>query len=313
MQLNRPTITVVIPAYNRKATICYCLESVLRQTVSPFEIIVVDDCSTDNTVDIVKSFSDPRIRCITLDENSGAQVARNRGIKEAQGEWIAFLDSDDAWVPNKLERQLEALNLVNFSPMVVVHSDCWRYDVDKEKQEICYLPLVDGEKPFALLLSAIGPMFQGILTSKAALEKIGLLDESVPSYQEWDTSIRLARECHFIHIREPLFIYYLHCGDTISKNKMRDIEGYQYVVDKFRDEIVRYCGKGTLNKHLIANAIRAKRYGLDAESLKILEKNCRRSIAIVTIKWMLQKGINPRYYEQFMAYFRRFRFIKSCN
>lgn len=104
-------ISVVIPTYNREKTIRYCLDSVLNQTYSPIEIIVVDDCSTDMTVPVIKSYSDIRIRCIVLDKNSGAQAARNRGIKEAKGEWIAFQDSDDEWSSqNKLEYEIKILN-----------------------------------------------------------------------------------------------------------------------------------------------------------------------------------------------------------
>jgi len=105
----KPSISVILPTYNRVKTIRYCLDSVLAQTFSPAEIIIIDDCSTDDTVLIVGSYSEPRVRCIVLEKNFGAQAARNRGILEAKGEWIAFHDSDDEWMPDKLERQIQAL------------------------------------------------------------------------------------------------------------------------------------------------------------------------------------------------------------
>jgi glycosyltransferase involved in cell wall biosynthesis len=112
------SVTVVIPAYNRAKTITYCLDSVCNQTVSPLEIIVVDDCSTDDTVAVVNdySLSHSSVRCVVLEKNAGAQAARNRGIMEARGEWIAFQDSDDEWVSDKLEKQIAALAMVEFDP-----------------------------------------------------------------------------------------------------------------------------------------------------------------------------------------------------
>lgn len=300
-------VSVVVPTYNRSDTICYCLASLLAQTFPLGEIIIVDDCSTDNTVEIVKSISDPRIRCIVLEKNSGAQVARNRGIREATGDWIAFQDSDDEWLSEKLEKQIAALAEINFQPMTVVHTDCFRYDLQTDSRTLWTLPLINGTAVYPLLLTSSGPMFQGILTSKAALEKIGFLDEAVPSYQEWDTAIRLAKECRFIHIKEPLFVYHLHGGETISKNKKRDIDGYQYIVDKFRDEILLYCGIATLNKHLIGNSLRAKRFGLDSEALAILGKCQGRSLRMPLLKWMIQNNIDLGYYERCNNFLGMFR------
>lgn len=305
--MSKLSVTVIIPTYNRAETITYCLDSVCNQTVPPNEIIVVDDCSTDDTVQAVRSFSDPRIRCIISEKNSGAQAARNRGIRLARGDWIAFQDSDDEWLPEKLEKQIAALAEVNFNPMTVVHTDCFRYDHQTGNRTLWELPLVHGTAAFPLLLTSAGPVFPTILTSKTALERIGFLDESVPSFQEWDTSIRLARECRFIHIREPLFIYHLHDGKTISKNQRREIDGYQYIVDKFREEILQNCGIDTLYEHLIGNAIRAKRYGLDAEALNILGKCRGHPLSMALLKWMMHNNIDPGYYERFIVWVRRLR------
>jgi len=251
MNMHSVKISVVIPVYNREKTIRYCLDSVLNQTYSPMEIIVVDDCSTDKTVQVIKSYSDPRIRCIVLDKNSGAQAARNRGIKEAKGEWIAFQDSDDEWMPEKLEKQIKIIEKENFNPWLVVHSNCLRYYPSKGEKKIWLLPEIVGDNVYPLLLEKPGPLFQGLLVSKMALEKIGYLDENVPSYQEWDTSIRLAKYCKFFHIKEPLFIYYLHEDKTISKNKRIDIEGREYILYKFENDIKTHCGEKVWERHLI--------------------------------------------------------------
>ncbi len=193
-------------------------------------------------------YPDPRVRCIRLQKNSGAQAARNRGIREAKGEWIAFQDSDDEWLPAKLEKQIHALKLCGFDPLTVVHGDYISLDAAGENMPV-ELPLVEGDGIYSLLLSRPGPCFPSLLVSKYALERIGYLDEMVPAYQEWDTSIRLARICRFIHLREPLFIYHLHSGETISKDKVRDIRGYQYIIDKFEREIRGLCGEDVWQFH----------------------------------------------------------------
>ena len=250
---------------------------------------MVDDCSIDKTVEIVRSYPDPRVRCIVLEKNLGAQAARNRGIREAQGRWIAFQDSDDEWLPEKLETQIVALTKVNFNPMTVIHADCYRYDHQTDNKTLWELPLIHGSSVFSLLLKSAGPMFQSILTSKAAIEKMKFLDESVPSFQEWETSIRLARECGFIHIRKPLFIYHLHNGETISKNKKREIRGYQYIIDKFRKDILQQCGPIVLNSHLTSNALKALRWGYYTEAHEILTNSIGESVYIKYLKWIARK------------------------
>ena len=105
-------ISVIIPTYNSAEYIAETLESVCAQTYRNIEILVIDDCSSDDTSEIVEKYAtkDLRIRLIKLNENKGAANARNIGAKSAVGEWIAFLDSDDLWVPNKLEKQIYKIN-----------------------------------------------------------------------------------------------------------------------------------------------------------------------------------------------------------
>lgn len=232
-----PLITVVIPTYNREKTIKYCVDSVISQTYSNIEIIIVDDCSIDNTYTVAKGMNDNRLRVIQLEENAGAQAARNRGIIEAKGEWIAFLDSDDIWRSDKLEMQIAVLKNVEFNSYTVVHSNCKCLDEANGSEWIWNVPLTEGDC-YGELLSRPGPLFPTFLTSKKALFDIGLLDDKVPSYQEWDTAIRLSKVCSFVHIDAPLFTYILHEGETISKNKNRDIEGYWYVVSKHKNDMM---------------------------------------------------------------------------
>ena len=104
-----PRVSVIIPTYDRAETLPDAIDSALEQTVSDLEVVVVDDGSTDDTPSVLASVDDPRVRPVVHATNRGANVARNTGIEHARGEYVAFLDSDDRWHPEKLERQLEAL------------------------------------------------------------------------------------------------------------------------------------------------------------------------------------------------------------
>ena len=108
-------ITAIIPIHNSSKHIKQCIESVLNQTYKNIELILIDDASTDNSVELVKNIKDNRIKLIELKENSGAAVARNKGIEEATGDYICFLDSDDYWLPNKLERQIKFIEENNYT------------------------------------------------------------------------------------------------------------------------------------------------------------------------------------------------------
>lgn len=99
-------VSIIMPSYNTGKFIAETINSVLAQTYTNWELIIVDDCSTDNTDEVVAGFCDERIRYIKNEKNSGAAVSRNRALREAKGKWIAFLDSDDLWLPQKLEKQI---------------------------------------------------------------------------------------------------------------------------------------------------------------------------------------------------------------
>lgn len=113
----KPFVSIITPVYNSEKYIADAINSVLSQTYGNWEMIIADDCSTDNTANIIKQFADPRLRYICLKENSGAAIARNIALENANGRFIAFLDSDDTWKPEKLEKQLKFMldNNIGFS------------------------------------------------------------------------------------------------------------------------------------------------------------------------------------------------------
>ena len=243
------TVSVVIPTYNRARLISRSIRSVQNQTYPVTEIIIADNASTDDTEQVVSELSsrDSRIVYLKLPQNRGAQAARNAAIRRATGRWITFLDSDDEFLPQKIEKQLKTALL---QKVPVVHCEC--YVQRGEKGE----PALYGTRPlagniYAQVLSASypGPTFPGLFVQKEALESIGLLDESVPSWQEWDTTIRLAKLYSFAYAADPLFIYYQHAGETISKDNTRESEGYARIVEKHANEIRDFAGPDVLAHH----------------------------------------------------------------
>ena len=108
-------VSVIMPSYNTAPYIEETVQSVLNQTYKNWELIIVDDCSTDETDDILSKFTDERIRIYKNEKNSGAAVSRNKALREARGRWIAFLDSDDLWSPNKLEKQIAFMKTNGYS------------------------------------------------------------------------------------------------------------------------------------------------------------------------------------------------------
>ena len=127
-------VSVIMPSWNTAKFIGESIQSVINQTYQHWELIIVDDCSTDNTDEIVASFGDSRIRYLKNDENCGAALTRNRALREAKGEWIAFLDSDDLWNPEKLEKQLFFMNQNEF---VFSYHDYEKIDEKSEPLNIC--------------------------------------------------------------------------------------------------------------------------------------------------------------------------------
>jgi glycosyltransferase involved in cell wall biosynthesis len=135
--MKNPTVSVIIPTYNRENLIGRAIYSVLKQTYQDFEIIVIDDDSTDNTREVIKEFQrkDKRIKYIKHGKNKGGSAARNTGIREAKGKYIAFQDSDDEWLSGKLEKQIKMFKKAPLE-IGVIYTGFWRIEEDKKE----YIP-----------------------------------------------------------------------------------------------------------------------------------------------------------------------------
>ena len=209
----RPVVSVVIPTYNRAHLVGRAIQSVLRQTYSDFELIVVDDGSTDNTVEVVEAYQDPRIRLIRLARNYGVSRARNEGIQAARGEWVAFLDNDDEWLPRKLELQMARFRETDDPRITVVYGRGYRrYGESAELKLPPPRVFFEGDV-FDHLLGSWSPGASGFVVRRSSLLGVGGFDEELAGSEDWDLWLRLAKAGHhFAAVRELVGVKYEHAG-----------------------------------------------------------------------------------------------------
>lgn len=243
---NEGMVSIIIPAYNRANKIATALRSIQSQTYPNWEAIVVDDGSSDKTCDVVLEMAgnDERIRLVRHQQNRKAQAARNTGIRAAKGEWIAFLDSDDEYLPESIQ---DRLTLAEKEQVPVVHSECYILKPGEEKQLYKIRPL--SGNIYKKVLEKEGPVFPALLVKKEALEQIGLLDEKIRAYQEWDTAIRLAKNNQFAFCPKPTFIYDYRCDDSMSRDSILNGKGYLQIFHKHYWEIWKNLGIKGLAYH----------------------------------------------------------------
>jgi len=235
MTKKSPTVSVIIPTYNRAHLVGRAIQSVLDQTYKDFEIIVVDDGSTDNTEEIVNGFGDHRIRYIRHKENRGAAAARNTGIKAARGEYIAFQDSDDEWLPEKLEKQIRVFETA--PPEVgVVYTDMLRIS-ENGKTEYWHSPSITNGgliNPKTSDYQVMGLGIQSTLIRKDCFDKVGLFDEKFTRFIDLELFIRLSKHYRFEHIKEPLVKY--HATQGISSNVNSLLTAQKLLFEKYSEE-----------------------------------------------------------------------------
>jgi glycosyltransferase involved in cell wall biosynthesis len=211
---DKPIISIIIPAYNASKTIQETIQSVLNQTFLNFELIVIDDGSTDSTLDVISQISDPRVTVFSY-PNAGISTARNRGIEKASGDYITFLDADDLWASDKIETQFEALQK---NPQAAV-AYSWTTIIDKSnnavRQGSCYEK--SGDVYSKILVKNFLDSGSNIMVRKEAIDKIGRFNPSLKHAADWEFYIRLAAEFEFNCV--PKFqVFYRVSENTSSCN-----------------------------------------------------------------------------------------------
>jgi glycosyltransferase involved in cell wall biosynthesis len=232
--MSKPTVSIILPTFNRAHVIGRSIRSLLDQTYRGFELIVVDDGSTDNTESVVKSFRDTRIRYLKYEPNRGAAHARNLGIQEARGQCIAFQDSDDEWLKDKLEKQIRVMSVAPPS-MGIVYTGYWRV-AGKQRT---YLPSSDKRTKdldiHNLLLKENFVTTQTVLLKEECLKKVGLFDERLPRLQDWELWLRVSKHYLFEFIDEPLVITYFQ-KDSITSKPDALINAFDLILQKYAQD-----------------------------------------------------------------------------
>ena len=240
MNNDKPKVSVIVPTYNRAHFIKKAINTVLEQTYQDFEIIVVDDGSKDETEDVVKSIKDDRIRFIKHDKNRGSSVARNTGIKNAKGEYIAFLDSDVTWLKEKLEKQIKILES---SPADVGVVFCGVQRMDYKTQKYTTQWII-RENVNEKIFDGVGyaPDTPTMFIRKSALLDVGFFDENIPYFEETELGIRLAKKYKFILIDEFLIISTMNHEQNTSSPNINHNKGLEIIYEKHNDILTRsFC------------------------------------------------------------------------
>jgi len=243
-------VSVVIPIFNREHLILDTINSVLAQTYQNFEIILVDDGSVDNTKQVISSINDSRIKYI-YQNNAGPSAARNNGIRHAKGEYIAFLDSDDLWLPEKLEKQISVLNNNKNIGIISCWSQCITYDGEKLHMRMCK---AKDSKEFCLkILLQPDTVVTGsptMIVRKECFNKVGYFDEKMKTREDWDMWFRISNKYEFYCINEILtHIKVSH----ESLSKVADIIGIS-------DNYLRFLENVYNNKNIPKEIIKLKNY-----------------------------------------------------
>jgi glycosyltransferase involved in cell wall biosynthesis len=220
----QPLITVVIPAYNRERYVASAVESVLNQTYQNLEIIVVDDGSTDGTVKALEPYAGRII--LFCQPNAGVSAARNVGIRAARGHWIAFLDSDDWWKPQKLERQVRAIEKYGVR-MCFTRSESDAGEIFQDVEEVVATVKEPGvlhvaDAATSVCLARRHPYVQSLLIEKPLLEKVGLFDESLSNADDTQIIFRLSFYSGYLYLDEPLVVIRIGTNNSLTYNQKPD-------------------------------------------------------------------------------------------
>ncbi|WP_419663486.1 glycosyl transferase, family II [Desulfosarcina variabilis str. Montpellier] len=259
----RPIVSVVVTCYNYGHFLAACLNSVLSQTFKEIEVIVVDDGSTDDSEQVAIPFlKDERVRYIKQ-KNGGQANAKNRGIREAKGEFIAFLDADDQWDKCKIEKQLPLFEDTSVGVVYSIHRfvDEAGQPVMRQKRRRTMKPR-KGKVTQYLFIDNFIP-FSSTVVRSDCFNRLGVFDESLAMGIDWDLWLRFSTRYLFDYVDEPLLIYRIGHSGQMSKNVLKRQSCSDRIMDKFRRAYPKevnastdrkamaftYCNRGEYFRH----------------------------------------------------------------
>ncbi|GGI05424.1 glycosyltransferase family 2 protein [Egicoccus halophilus] len=243
-------VTVVIPTRDRLPLLAQTLHTVLGQRGVTLEVVVVDEGSTDGTAAWVQGRDDPRVRCLTADRPRGLPAARNAGLAEARAPWVAFVDDDDLWAPDKLARQLAAAERADAA---------WSYgaglDIGPAGRLVRVNPVAAGEWRQLPWRNVVPGGGSNVVVRRDVLRELDGFDPSLPAAEDWDLWIRLARGGAPGLVADPVVAYRFH-GGNMSRGVARMLQGVDVLDVRHRDlrdgapldreDLYRWVGNGAL-------------------------------------------------------------------
>jgi len=231
-----PVVSIIIPTYNRANLLKGAIKSVLKQTFPNFEIIIVDDASSDQTREIIEHLNEPCIKYIQHNKNMGVCAARNTGLAQARGDYIAFLDSDDEWMPDKLQKQIDRFNTVD-EQVGVIYTWLKIVDINAQFQKL-RKPNLHGNIRQDLIYSNFVGTPSTAMIKRVYIEKTSKFDTRLRCCEDWDIWLQLANNCEFDFIPEPLVQYRDHSDKNRgSVNHSAVVEGYLIFLQKYHSNL----------------------------------------------------------------------------
>lgn len=257
-----PKVSIVIPSYNAMRYLPEAVNSVLRQTFTDFEVLIVDDGSSDHTVEWASQLTEPRVKLISQ-ENKGAAGARNNGIANSQGEYVAFLDADDVWEATKLEKQVKCLD--DNPSAGLVHT--WIAFIDEQGKATGNVMATYGEGEVWKQVVEYNPVRCGSTTMvrRCCFDTVGVFDQNFSFAEDWEMWIRIASRYSFALIKEPLVYYRQHLNNK-SKNYMAVLQTFRKIIDKSFQSVpsellyLRSRADGRANLHAAWRALYCEDY-----------------------------------------------------
>ncbi len=240
-----PKVSVIIPTYNYGKYIEKAIDSVFAQTYRDFEIIVVDDGSTDNTREIIETRYKDKVRYF-YQKNKGAPAARNKGIKESRGEYLAFLDADDWFAPENLKYKVKVLD--NNTDIGWIYSDWYYIDekgeiIDKASNRYSFHDRkLEGDISSELFSGGNYITTDSVLLRKQCFEKVGGFDEILPAFQDYELWLRVSL-CFEVNFINEVLVYYLVHPNSISSQKINHSKASIEIAKKHETVFIQKLGK----------------------------------------------------------------------
>jgi glycosyltransferase involved in cell wall biosynthesis len=271
MNEKKPLVSVIIPTFNRSSMVVEAVESVLAQSYAELEVIVVDDGSTDDTRERLRSYGQ-RLILVVNEKNRGVSAARNRGIRQSRGEFVALLDSDDLWRPGKIQRQLDFFS-AHPRAMICQTEEIWvrrGRRVNPRQKHRKYSGYIF---PHCLPLCIVSP--SAVMIRRELLSRVGLFDEQLPACEDYDLWLRIAAHEPIFLLGEPLIVKRGGHDDQLSRtvpsmdkyriesllkllrNERLSAEQRRQTVDELRKKARIFC-QGCLKRGKTAEAERVK-------------------------------------------------------